>query len=171
MAVNPIEKILNANVYLDDTNFIGRALEVEIAKVSVKTTEHQTLAMVGPLELFQGIEKLEAKIKWAAFSSDVLSKLVPTRATKLTIRVAQQEYKESSVIATKQVRAIMVGRLKEQSVGTLKAGEGEVETVFAVDYFKKVVDGKDVLEIDIPNYIYRVDGEDIYEEVRTALGI
>lgn len=169
--VNPIEKILNANVYLDDVNFVGRALEVEITKVSIKTTEHQTLAMVGPLELFQGIEKLEGKIKWAAFNADVLSRLSPVRASKLTIRVAQQEYKDSSVIATKQVRAMMVGRIKEQAAGTLKAGEGDVETTFAVDYFKKVVDGKDVLEIDIPNYIYRIDGEDIYADVRTALGI
>lgn len=42
--VNQIEKIMNANVYLDDVNFVGRALEVEIAKVTVKTTDHQTLA-------------------------------------------------------------------------------------------------------------------------------
>lgn len=167
----PIEKILNANVYIDDVNFVGRATEIELSKVSVKTTEHQTLAMVGPLELFQGIEKLECKIKWAAFNKDVLGRMHPTQAVKLTFRVAQQEYRDSSVVATKQVRAMMVGRMKEYSAGTIKAGEGEGESTFAVDYFKKVVDGADVMEIDIPNYIYRVGGEDIYADVRTALGI
>ena len=166
-----IEKILNANVYLDDVNYVGRATEVDLASVKVKTTEHQTLAMVGPVELFQGIEKLEAKIKWAAFNAELLGNLVPTRASKLTIRVAQQEYGQSSVAVTKQVRAVMVGRIRETNPSTIKAGEGSLETTFAVDYFKKTVDGQDVLEIDIPNYIYMVNGEDIYAEVRSVLGI
>lgn len=166
-----IEKILNANVYLDDVNFVGRATEVDLSSVKVKTSDHQTLAMVGPLELFQGIEKLECKIKWAAFNAEVLAKFTPTKAVKLTIRVAQQQYLASSVINTGQVRAIMVGRIRETNPGTVKAGEGSLETTWSVDYFRKTVDGRDVIEIDIPNYRYVVDGEDIYASVRSALGV
>lgn len=166
-----IEKILNANVYIDDFNFVGRATEVDITKTTVKTTEHQTLAMVGPLELFQGIEKMEGTIKWAAFNAEVLAKMSPTRALKLTIRVAQQEYANSSVVNTGQVRAVMVGRAKATEPQTVKAGEGSLQTVFALDYFKKTVNERDVIEVDIPNYIYRVDGEDIYADVRAALGL
>ncbi len=172
-----IEKILNANVYMDDVNFVGRATEVDLASVKIKTTEHQTLAMVGPLELFQGLEKLECKIKWASFNYEMLAKLVPTRAVKLTIRVAQQAYAQSSVAYTDQVRAVMVGRMRETTPQTVKAGEGSIETTFTIDYFKKTVGGyggiagADVLEIDVPNYIYKVNGEDIYADVRAALGL
>lgn len=167
----PIEKILNANIYLDDVNFVGRAMEVDIVKVTIKTTDHETLGMVGPLELFQGIEKLEARIKWHAYNRDMLQKMNPMKAVKLTARVAQQEYQESSVVATKQVRAFMVGRVKGLSPDTTKAGEGAMETTFAIDSYKLTVDGVDVCEIDIPNYIYRVNGEDIYADVREALGL
>lgn len=167
----PIEKVFNANVYLDDINFIGRATEIDITKTTVKTTEHQTLAMVGPLELFQGIEKLEATIAWAAFNGEVLAKAHPTQAIKLTARVAQQVYQDSSVAQTKAVRFVMIGRHKETAPDTLKPGEGGMKTSFALDYVKKTVDGVDVLEIDVPNYIYRVNGEDVYADVRTALGI
>lgn len=166
-----IEKILNANVYIDDINFVGRALEVDIVKVKTKTTDHQTLAMVGPLELFQGIEKMEAKIKWAVFNQDVMTGMSPTVAQKLTIRVAQQEYQNSSVSATSSVRAVMVGRPKEVAPAQIKAGEGSLESNYAVDYFKMTVKDVDVIEIDIPNYIYRIDGVDIYTDVRSALGI
>lgn len=166
-----IEKVLNANVYIDDVNFLGRALEVEVAKIAVKTTEHQTLGMVGPLELFQGIEKMECKIKWASFNQELLERLSPVDALKLTVRVAKQSYTNSSVSETKQVRFVMVGRMKELSSGTIKAGEGEMESSFAIDYYKQIVDGSDVVEIDIPNYIYRVGGKDIYADVRAALGI
>lgn len=33
------------------------------------------------------------------------------------------------------------------------------------------MNGQEVLEIDIPNYILRVNGEDAYADVRAALGI
>jgi P2 family phage contractile tail tube protein len=166
-----IEKILNANVYINDINFVGRATEIDIVHVKVKTTDHQTLPMVGPLQLFQGIEKMEAGIKWAAFNADVLVQLVPTMATKLTIRVAQQVYEASSVVATDQVRAVMVGRVIEESPQALKAGEGSVETKFAIDSYTKWVAGVPVLAIDIPNYIYMVEGVDVYADVRAALGV
>jgi len=166
-----IEKILNANVYLNDANFVGRATEIDIVKVKIKTTDHQTLPMIGPLQLFQGVEKMEAKIKWAAFNADILAQMYPTIASKLTIRVAQQVYQQSSVVATDQVRALMIGRFIGETPSTIKAGEGTVECDFAIDYYKKTIAGYDVLEIDIPNYIYKVNGYDIYADVRSVLGV
>ncbi len=165
------EKFLNANVYLDDVNHVGKALEVEVPKVVDKVTEHQTLGMIGPVELFQGVEKMELKIKWGAFHKDVLSTFSPTKANKLTIRGAQHVYQESSVAGVRQVRCVAIGRVKDISPSTIKAGEGDVETTFAIDYYKKTIDGVDVVEVDVPNYIYKVNGEDVYADVRTALGL
>mgnify|MGYP001430088195 CR=1 FL=1 len=165
------EKFLNANVYLDDNNHLGKALEVEVPKITEKVTEHQTLGMIGPVELFQGIEKMEMKIKWAAFHQDLLSTMSPTGANKLTIRAAQHTYQDGSVVGTKSIRCVAVGRLKEIAPSTLKPGEADIETTFAIDYYKKTIDGVDVVEVDIPNYIYKVNGFDIYASVRESLGI
>jgi P2 family phage contractile tail tube protein len=165
------EKFLNANIYLDDNNHLGKALEVEVPKITEKVSEHQTLGMIGPVELFQGIEKMEMKIKWAALHKDLLSNLSPTSANKLTVRAAQHVYENSSVVGTKSVRCTVVGRVKEIAPSAMKPGEGDVETTFAVDYYKKTIDGVDVVEVDIPNYIYKVNGEDIYASIRDALGI
>jgi len=167
----PIEKIVNANIYIDDVNFIGRASEIDLAKIAISRTEHRTLGMVGPVNLFSGVEAMEARIKWSAFNLDALRKTSPTKSIKLTARAAQQTYRDSSVSKTESVRATMIGRFKGDGPETLKAGEGGEETMFDLDYFKLVVAGVDVIEIDLPNYIYRVDGEDIYTEIRTAIGL
>lgn len=166
-----VEKILNANIYLDDVNHVGKAEEVEVPKISIATTEHKSLGMIGPLELFGGVEKLELKIKWGAHHKEVLTTFSPTKANKITVRAAQQAYENSSVVATKQVRCVAVGRIKENAPSPLKQNEGTVETTFACDYYKKTVDGVDVCEVDIPNSIFKINGEDCYEDVRSCLGL
>lgn len=166
-----IRKVFNANVYLDDTNQVGKALECELPKVSDAQTEHQTLGMPGKVELWQGVEKMETKFKWAAYHKEVLAALSPVTANKLTVRAAQHEYQDSSLVATKQVRAVIVGRVKDRAPSTLKAGEGDVETTFTVDYYKLWIDDVPVLEIDLVNYIYKVNDVDIYADARAALGL
>ena len=166
-----VKKLINATIFLNDVNFVGRAEEVDIPSVKVKTTDYETLGSVGALQLFQGIEKLEAKIKWAYWDAEALSQINPVRATKLTVRAAQHRYENYSVAGIESVRADLVGRFLSLDPQTIKLGEGNLETTFTCDYIKLTVDGQEVLEIDIPNYILRVNGEDAYADVRAALGI
>lgn len=166
-----VEKIFNANIYINDGNFIGRAEEIDVVKVENRVTEHETLGMVGPLELFEGVEKLEARILWKSFNLEVLQLANPIKGVKLLARAAQQVYEDSSVTTTQGVRMEMQGRFKTDSPQTLKRGEGSTETMFSIDRFVKIVNGVRTVEIDIPNYIYRQNGVDIYQDIRDVLGI
>jgi P2 family phage contractile tail tube protein len=65
----------------------------------------------------------------------------------------------------------MLGRAKEIDFSTVKAGEGESESTFALDYLRKIVDDIDMYEVDIPNYLFVVGGVDVYAPVRAALGL
>ncbi len=51
-----VNKLYNANVYVNGTSFLGRAEEVQLPKVQYKTVEHKALGMVGTLETPAGIE-------------------------------------------------------------------------------------------------------------------
>ena len=44
------------------------------------------------------------------------------------------------------------------------------ETEFNIVYFKEIYDGKEILEIDIFNYIYRVNGKDVLSNVKKLIG-
>ena len=67
-----INKLTNANVYLDGVNLLGRAEEVQLPQIKHKMAEHKALGMVGSAEFFAGIDKMECKIKWNALYPAVL---------------------------------------------------------------------------------------------------
>ena len=58
-----INKLTNANVYLNGTNLLGRAEEVELPQIKHKMAEHKALGMIGSAEFFSGM------IKWSAKSN------------------------------------------------------------------------------------------------------
>ena len=58
-----INRLTNANVYLDGGSMLGRAEEVNLPVLKAKMAEHKALGMVGTIEAFAGFEKLEGKIK------------------------------------------------------------------------------------------------------------
>ena len=59
-----INKLTNANVYMNGINLLGRAEEVQLPQIKHKMAEHKALGMIGSAEFFAGIDKLECKIKW-----------------------------------------------------------------------------------------------------------
>lgn len=50
------------------------------------------------------------------------------------------------------------------------AASAEASGEYAATYFATYIDGKKVLEIDIINFIYYVNGTDYLADVRKALG-
>lgn len=64
-----INKLTNANVYMNGINLLGRAEEVQLPQIKHKMAEHKALGMVGSAEFFAGIDKMECKIKWNALYS------------------------------------------------------------------------------------------------------
>ena len=58
-----INRLTNANIYMDGNNLLGRAEEIQLPQIKHKMAEHKALGMVGSAEFFAGIDKLECKIK------------------------------------------------------------------------------------------------------------
>lgn len=70
-----INRITNANIYLDGNNLLGRASEIKLPDISMIMQEHKALGMVGKIELPAGFDKLEGEIKWNSFYHDVMRNL------------------------------------------------------------------------------------------------
>ena len=47
----------------------------------------------------------------------------------------------------------------------------DTKTTIEVDYIKVTINGKEVLEADKYNYIFKVEGKDYLKDVATALGL
>jgi P2 family phage contractile tail tube protein len=65
----------------------------------------------------------------------------------------------------------MRGRIKKFSPGSSKPGEPtEQEISYGLSYYKLVIDGVTVIEIDLVNNVYMVLGIDRESDVRAAMG-
>jgi uncharacterized protein len=167
-----INRITNANVYMDGASFLGRAEEINLPQVKHTMSEHKALGMVARGEFFSGIDKMECKIKWASLYADVMKKAAdPFTAVSLQARASLESYTGQGRTAELPVVVYITGTFKEFPLGNFKQHDNaEFETNMSVLYAKLVVDGEEIFEIDVLENIYKVGGEDILATYRQNIG-
>lgn len=169
---NKINKVTNANVYLDGTSFMGRAEEITLPDVSPKMVDHKGLGMVGELELPGGLMKMSAKIKWNAIYSDVMKK---THNVYKSIRVMVRANVETFEGGDRTAQAPFVCYMtmiskKAGGLGFKAQDNVEREDEFNVTAYKVEIDGVEIIDIDIMANIWRVDGVDQLATYRENIG-
>ena len=167
-----INRLTNANIYMDGNNLLGRAEEIELPQIKHKMAEHKALGMVGSAEFFSGIEKLECKIKWNSLYPDVFKKAAdPFKTVPLQARANLETYNSQGKIEEVAAVVYLSGTFKEFPLGNIKAGDNaEYETSMAVNYAKLTVGGEELFEIDVLQNIYKVNGQDILSGYRSNIG-
>src|SRR5262252_1202568 len=87
-----VNRVVNANIYLDGVSLLGRAEEVELAFPKAKMADHKGLGMFGTAEFPAGIDKLEAKVKWASIYSEVLQTMSIFASHQFQVRASIEQY-------------------------------------------------------------------------------
>lgn len=172
MAKIEVNRITNANVYMDGASFLGRAEEINLPQIKQTMSEHKGLGMVGRGDFFSGIDKMECKIKWASLYPEVMKKAAnPFQAVALQARASLESYTGQGRTAEVPVVVYISGTFKEFPLGNFKQHENaEFETNMSVFYAKLVVDGEEIFEIDVLENIYKVDGTDILATYKQNIG-
>jgi len=167
-----ISKVFNARVYIDGTDFIAKAEEVDLPKVQFKFVDAKGLGLYSEFQLPSGLEKMEAKIKFNSLYSDFIAIASdPFTAHYVVVRGSNQYWTQSGVSQELPVKAEMRGFFKEFEQGNLKIAEAPTpEATLSVIYYKLQLDDQDVLEIDVINNIYRINGSDILQNYKINIG-
>lgn len=167
-----INKLVNANIYMNGNNLLGRAEEIQLPQIKIKTAEHKALGMIGSAEFFSGIDKLECKIKWNALYPDVLKTCSnPFTAAMLQVRASLETYNATGRISEVPATAFLIGTFKEFPLGNIKPHENaEYETTMAVTYAKLIVDKEEIFEIDVLQNIYKVGMLDMLSKFKKNIG-
>ncbi len=168
-----VNRLVNANVYVEGKSRQGQAEEVTLPMVKVKMATHKGLGMISEFDLPSGLDKMEAKIKWAGVYPEVMAMLAdPFTKRQIMMRGSLETYdgvgrtKEAPVIAT------MMATAKETGLGAVKANDGtNGETALSVFYFKLEMDGKVIVEVDVHNTKWEVDGKDMLAGFKGNLGV
>lgn len=168
-----ISKVYDANVYINDASVHGEASEVTAPTISATMTDYNALGMIAKAEFFNGFEAMETSIKWK-YPDNAIKKACANfmKPVEIMIRSSKAEYDNNGLTAEKPVVLHIKGYPKQHETGGYKAKEDvELNTTFSTLYLKEIVDGEEIVEIDVLNNIYKVGGEDLLAERRQNLGI
>lgn len=173
MAGIEINKIFNANVYLDGAmSLIGRAGEITLPEISTANAAHKGLGMFGEISLPGGLEEMKAQIKWTGFYADHLKAAAnPFTAHKLQVRASVETWTPEG--RTREVAAVwfMTARWGKAKLGVFKPREqAEFDDEMLVSQIKMTHDGTAIVEIDVFNNIWTVDGTDVLSAWRQNIG-
>ena len=173
MANIQINRVTNANIYLDGKSLLGKAEEVTSPLIKQIMSEHKALGMNGKVELPSGVDKLETRIKWSSFYPDVLAKIAnPYQALQLQVRASVKTYNSNGLATEVPLVIHITGTCKDFPTGSYKQHDNvELESNFNVTYCKVVLNGVEITEVDVLANIHKVNGVDILANYRANLGI
>jgi len=167
-----VNRITNANVYVDGTSQLGKAEEIKLPDVTAIMSEHKALGMVGKVELPSGFDKMEGEIKWNSIYSDVAGVMAnPFKAVQLQCRSSIETYGAGGRVEEVPMVTYLTVTFKKNPMGTFKQHDNvEVGSSFAATYIKQTINGEDILELDFLANIFRVNGEDMLATYRSNIG-
>ncbi|MCO5238867.1 MAG: phage major tail tube protein [Chitinophagaceae bacterium] len=168
-----INRCTNANVYVNGNSFLGRADEITLPQIKAKMSEHKAAGLLGSLEYFAGVDKLEAKFKWNSFYPDLLKQAAnPFQAVKVQVRASLETYEGGSRISQQKLVVYLTGQFRDLPLGTFKQSDNvELESNMSVTAVKMEINDDEIIELDLEANIYKVNGEDLLAQYRSNLGI
>jgi len=171
-AIN-INRITNANCYVDGNSFLGQVEEATLPDIKKVMAEHKALGMVGKVEFPSGIDKMEAKMKFNSIYPDAMKAAAAfTKAVKIQLRSNVEVYQGGDKTSEKPYVVFMTGQFTNLPAGGFKAMENvEVEMNLSVTAIRIEFDRVELLNYDANANIYIVDGVDQLADYRANLGI
>ena len=164
------KKLKFFNVFGDGISWLGQAIEVKLPVLSRKFEEYRAGGMNGPIDLDQGMEKLEMESKYGGLMRDILRQFGVTTHNGVMLRFAGS-YQQEDTGQTDAVEVVVRGRHKEIDMGTAKAGDdSEFNVKSSLSYYKLSINGVTEIEIDLVGMKEIVGGVYRLSEHRANIG-
>jgi uncharacterized protein len=172
-SLNQINRLHHANVYLEGLPMLGRCEEASLPEIKWMTDKHKALGLIAQNEYPTQMEGMKAKFKWSSLYPEVFALVAdPTKMLRLQVYGSIQVYTGVQLTAEIPVVCFLRGWFNSQKTGDYKAGANvETESEMSVVYYKMVVDGATVLEVDTEANVYAVNGDDKLATLRANLGL
>jgi uncharacterized protein len=167
-----VNRITNANIYIDGVGLLGRAEEIEVAQPRQRMVDHKALGMAGTAEFWAGVDKLEAKIKWASLYQEALAIVAsPFNSHSFQVMGSIEQYTSQGLTAQLPLVYLMTGVFKEAGNFTFRQHENvDTTSVVTVYHSELYVSGTQIHLYDVLANIYVVNGVDQLAAFRSNLG-
>jgi P2 family phage contractile tail tube protein len=172
MSVIQINRVTNANIYINGVNLLGRAEEIKLPDIQVVTQEHKALGMIGKINLPAGFDKMEGSIKWNSFYQEVAQQIAnPFMAVSLMVRSSISQWGSGGLVQEVPMVTNLTVTAKKIPLGSFKQNENaEQEWGFDCTYAKQMINGNAVIEVDYMANVFNVNGVSVIAQYLANIG-
>ena len=166
------KKLKMMNLFNEGNSYLGQTGEVTLPKLGRKLEDWRGGGMNGSVKVDLGLSDDITEFEWKLGGIDltVLEQFATPTVSGLGLRFAGS-YQQDDTGETTAVEIVVRGRHAEIDLGSAQSGEDTEVTIKTIwSYYKLTINGKEVIEIDIPNMIENVNGKDMLSEHRKNIG-
>ena len=165
--------INNFNLYNNGTALVGLTGEISLPDFEGMTETLSGPGILGEIEevIIGQFGSMELEIPFRILDEDAFKLMSPATSLNLTLRASEQfTVKSTGGIDYKGMRVVVRGRQKKLTGGTVKQG-GAMDAAVTVEitYIMIELDGKQRIELDKINNVYKVNGVDLLAKIRKQL--
>lgn len=163
------KKLKNCTAHVDGVGYLGRITEFEEPNLAIATKDYRGGGMIGSVNIDLGLEPMEATLKMGGHEATLIRKFGTTQVDGVRVRLTGA-YQSDDGSPAQAVECYIGGRFTEITPGTSKPGDDtEQEFKVPLSYYRREVDGRVEVEIDMIAGIFIVDGLDRYGEIMGIL--
>ena len=163
-------KLKYLKVYNDGFGYMGETAEVTVPKLARTFEDYRGGGMDSAVGIDLGGETIEFEWKIGGMLEQVYRQFGATSINAHQLRYVGS-YQDDNTGRTKTVDITVRGRHQEIDPGGSKSGDDTEQTVKTrCAYYKLMVDGWTLIEIDVLNMIFIVNGVDLLAQHRANLG-
>lgn len=166
-------KLKHFNLFNDGNSYLGQAGTVTLPTLARKLESFRGAGMDGPVKVDLGHSDDGIQLEWTLPGWDltVLKQFGAVRVDGVLLRFAGSVQRDDTGDVS-AVEVVVRGRHEEIDFGDAEAGEDtEFSITTTCTYYKLTIDNQVIVEIDLLNFVYIVDGEDLLAAHRKALGV
>jgi P2 family phage contractile tail tube protein len=167
-----VNRITNANLYLDGVNLLGRAAEIKLPDIEAIMSDHQALGMIGAIKLPSGFKELDGEIKWNSSYTEVSSRIAnPFKPVALQCRSSVENYDSAGRVSELPLVTFLTVTFTNFPLGAFKPRDNaEWTTKFTATYVRQMQAGQEIILLDYMANLFQVNGVDQLAMFRANTG-
>ncbi|MBC3258054.1 phage major tail tube protein [Pseudomonas paralactis] len=166
-------KLKNLNLFNDGNSYLGLVKSLALPALGRKMEGYRGGGMNGPVKADLGMSDDGIQFEWKTGGLDLISlrQFGAVNASSVALRFSGP-YQQDDTGEVSNVEVVVRGRHEAIEMGDAQPGEDtEHSMTTTCSYYKLTVDGEEIIEIDLLNFVEKVNGVDMLEKHRTAMGI
>lgn len=166
-------KLKHLNLFNDGNNWQGLVESLTLPKFTRKFEKYRGGGMPGAVDIDMGLDDGALDTEFTAGGMEaLLFKQMGTATVDGVMLRFTASIQRDDTAEVQAVELVVRGRHKEVDSGELKTGESNSTKVSSTNtYAKLTIAGEVLYEVDIVNMIHIVDGVDLMDAHRSALGL